>query len=74
MSSPGWSSSRHPSLSPRWRPPSPPGPALERLVEQLPAAQATALRLTVLRGLSLRSDRQGLARALRFRWQQGLIR
>ena len=31
------------------------GPALERLVEQLPAAQATALRLTVLEGLSLRA-------------------
>ncbi|MBM5816528.1 MAG: sigma-70 family RNA polymerase sigma factor, partial [Cyanobacteria bacterium K_Offshore_surface_m2_239] len=28
------------------------GPALEQLVEQLPAAQATALRLTVLEGLS----------------------
>ncbi|WP_259739331.1 RNA polymerase sigma factor [Synechococcus sp. CS-205] len=31
------------------------GPALEQLVEQLPAAQATALRLTVLQGLSLRA-------------------
>jgi RNA polymerase sigma factor (sigma-70 family) len=31
------------------------GPALEPLVEQLPAAQATALRLTVLEGLSLRA-------------------
>jgi RNA polymerase sigma factor (sigma-70 family) len=31
-----------------------PGPALEQLVEQLPATQATALRLTVLEGLSLR--------------------
>lgn len=31
------------------------GPALEQLVEQLPAAQATALRLTVLEGLSLRA-------------------
>ena len=31
------------------------GLALERLVEQLPAAQATALRLTVLEGLSLRA-------------------
>jgi RNA polymerase sigma-B factor len=30
------------------------GLALEQLVEQLPAAQATALRLTVLEGLSLR--------------------
>jgi len=28
---------------------------LEQLVEQLPAAQATALRLTVLEGLSLRA-------------------
>ena len=31
------------------------GLALERLVEQLPAAQATALRLTILKGLSLRA-------------------
>ena len=31
------------------------GPALEQLVEQLPAAQATALRLTVLEGHSLRA-------------------
>ena len=31
------------------------GQALEQLVEQLPAAQATALRLTVLEGLSLRA-------------------
>jgi RNA polymerase sigma-B factor len=31
------------------------GPALEQLVEQLPAAQAMALRLTVLEGLSLRA-------------------
>ena len=31
------------------------GLALERLLEQLPAAQATALRLTVLEGLSLRA-------------------
>jgi RNA polymerase sigma-B factor len=31
------------------------GPALEQLVEQLPAAQATALRLTVLEGLSMRA-------------------
>jgi len=31
------------------------GLALEGLVEQLPAAQATALRLTVLEGLSLRA-------------------
>jgi RNA polymerase sigma-B factor len=30
------------------------GLVLEQLVEQLPAAQATALRLTVLEGLSLR--------------------
>ena len=30
-------------------------PDLEQLVEQLPAAQATALRLTVLEGLSLRA-------------------
>jgi RNA polymerase sigma factor (sigma-70 family) len=29
--------------------------ALEQLVEQLPAAQATALRLTVLKGMSLRA-------------------
>jgi len=29
--------------------------ALEQLVEQLPAAQATALRLTLLEGLSLRA-------------------
>jgi RNA polymerase sigma factor (sigma-70 family) len=28
--------------------------ALEQLVDQLPAAQATALRLTILEGLSLR--------------------
>ena len=31
------------------------GLALEQLVDQLPAAQATALRLTVLKGLSLRA-------------------
>jgi RNA polymerase sigma factor (sigma-70 family) len=31
------------------------GLGLEQLVEQLPAAQATALRLTVLEGLSLRA-------------------
>ncbi len=31
------------------------GPALEQMVEQLPAALATALRLTVLEGLSLRA-------------------
>ena len=31
------------------------GLALEQLVDQLPAAQATALRLTVLEGLSLRA-------------------
>lgn len=30
-------------------------PALQQLVEQLPAAKATALRLTVLEGLSLRA-------------------
>ena len=30
------------------------GLAMEQLVDQLPAAQATALRLTVLEGLSLR--------------------
>ena len=29
--------------------------AVEQLVEQLPAAQATALRLTLLEGLSLRA-------------------
>jgi len=29
--------------------------ALEQLVDQLPAAQATALRLTILEGLSLRA-------------------
>jgi len=34
--------------------------ALERLVEQLPAAQAIALRLTVLEGLSLRAAAQRL--------------
>jgi hypothetical protein len=32
------------------------GLALERLVEQLPAAQAMALRLTILEGLSLRAS------------------
>jgi RNA polymerase sigma-B factor len=37
------------------------GPALEQLVEQLPAAQATALRLTVLEGLSLRAQKKALA-------------
>jgi RNA polymerase sigma factor (sigma-70 family) len=31
------------------------GLALEQLVDQLPAAHATALRLTVLEGLSLRA-------------------
>ena len=34
--------------------------ALEQLVEQLPAAQATALRLTVLEGLSLRQAAERL--------------
>ena len=34
--------------------------ALEQLVEQLPAAQATALRLTVLEGLSLRAAAERL--------------
>jgi RNA polymerase sigma-B factor len=34
--------------------------ALEQLVDQLPAAQATALRLTVLEGLSLRAAAQRL--------------
>ncbi|MEA5422134.1 sigma factor-like helix-turn-helix DNA-binding protein [Synechococcus sp. CCY9202] len=36
------------------------GPALEQLVEQLPAAQATALRLTVLESLSLRAAAERL--------------
>jgi DNA-directed RNA polymerase specialized sigma subunit len=36
------------------------GLALEQLVDQLPAAQATALRLTVLEGLSLRAAAQKL--------------
>ena len=36
------------------------GLALEQLVEQLPAAQATALRLTVLEGLSLRKAAERL--------------
>ncbi len=36
------------------------GLALEQLVEQLPAAQAIALRLTVLEGLSLRAAAQRL--------------
>ena len=36
------------------------GLALERLVEQLPSAQATALRLTVLEGLSLRAAAERL--------------
>lgn len=36
------------------------GSALEQLVEQLPAAQATALRLTVLEGLSLRAAAERL--------------
>ena len=34
--------------------------ALERLVDQLPAAQATALRLTFLEGLSLRAAAERL--------------
>jgi RNA polymerase sigma factor (sigma-70 family) len=34
--------------------------ALEQLVDQLPAAQATALRLTVLEGLSLRAAAEQL--------------
>jgi RNA polymerase sigma factor (sigma-70 family) len=36
------------------------GLALEQLVDQLPAAQATALRLTVLQGLSLRAAAERL--------------
>jgi RNA polymerase sigma-B factor len=36
------------------------GLALEQLVDQLPAAQATALRLTVLEGLSLRQAAERL--------------
>jgi RNA polymerase sigma factor (sigma-70 family) len=36
------------------------GLALEHLVDQLPAAQATALRLTVLEGLSLRQAAERL--------------
>ena len=36
------------------------GLALEWLVDQLPAAQATALRLTVLEGLSLRAAAERL--------------
>jgi len=36
------------------------GLALEQLVDQLPAAQATALRLTILEGLSLREAGQKL--------------
>ena len=36
------------------------GLALEQLVEQLPAAQATALRLTVLEGLSIRQAAERL--------------
>ncbi len=36
------------------------GVALEQLVDQLPAAQATALRLTLLEGLSLRAAAQKL--------------
>lgn len=47
------SSWRLPPLSPRWRPPSP-GRRWSSWLEQLLAAQATALRLTVLEGLSLR--------------------
>ena len=34
--------------------------ALEQLVDQLPAAQATALRLTILEGLSLRAAAEQL--------------
>jgi RNA polymerase sigma factor (sigma-70 family) len=34
--------------------------ALEQLVDQLPAAQATALRLTLLEGLSLRAAAEQL--------------
>ncbi len=34
--------------------------ALEQLVDQLPAAQATALRLTILEGLSLRGAAERL--------------
>ena len=34
--------------------------ALEQLVDQLPAAQATALRLTLLEGLSLRAAAERL--------------
>ena len=34
--------------------------ALEQLVDQLPAAQATALRLTILEGLSLRQAAEQL--------------
>jgi RNA polymerase sigma factor (sigma-70 family) len=36
------------------------GLALEQLVDQLPAAQATALRLTDLEGLSLRAAAERL--------------
>ena len=36
------------------------GLALEQLVDQLPAAQAAALRLTVLEGLSLRQAAERL--------------
>ena len=36
------------------------GLALEQLVDQLPAAQANALRLTVLEGLSLRQAAERL--------------
>ena len=36
------------------------GLAMEQLVDQLPAAQATALRLTVMEGLSLRAAAQKL--------------
>jgi len=36
------------------------GMALKQLVDQLPAAQATALRLTVLEGLSLRGAAERL--------------
>jgi RNA polymerase sigma-B factor len=41
------------------------GMALEQLVDQLPAAQATALRLTILEGLSLRQAPLGSVPSLR---------
>jgi RNA polymerase sigma-B factor len=37
--------------------------ALEQLVEQLPAAQATALRFTILEGLSLRLQQSSCSRS-----------